>query len=97
MDDLQRERADGHKVRDLHLTREYICQREVTLRFELHPGTYCIVPAAFTPGAEAAFLLRLAADGPLESRSQSLFYTISKGSGALIFTNIYLAISTPSH
>nr|CAI5847673.1 unnamed protein product [Callosobruchus analis] len=37
----------------------FINLREVTCRFKLPPGTYCIVPSTFDPNEEGEFLLRV--------------------------------------
>ncbi|XP_059488829.1 calpain-A-like [Neocloeon triangulifer] len=39
--------------------RAFVNQREVTERFSLVPGTYCIVPSTFDPHEEGEFLLRI--------------------------------------
>ena len=41
-------------------------QREMTGRFELALGAYCIIPAVFQPDLEADFLLRVATEKPVE-------------------------------
>ncbi|KAH9370778.1 hypothetical protein HPB48_014726 [Haemaphysalis longicornis] len=38
---------------------KYVNTREVTTRFNLPPGTYCIVPSTFEPNQTAQFLLRI--------------------------------------
>lgn len=37
----------------------FINLREVSCRFKLPPGTYCIVPSTFDPNEEGEFLLRV--------------------------------------
>jgi len=37
----------------------FINLREVTCRFKLPPGVYCIVPSTFDPNEEGEFLLRI--------------------------------------
>lgn len=37
----------------------YINLREVSCRFKLPPGTYCIVPSTYDPNEEGEFLLRV--------------------------------------
>ena len=37
----------------------FINLREITARFKLSPGTYCIVPSTFEPNEEGEFLLRV--------------------------------------
>ena len=39
-------------------TSPYINLREVSLRVDLLPGVYCIVPTTFRPGEEGQFLVR---------------------------------------
>ena len=39
-------------------TSPYINLREVSLRLDLLPGVYCIVPTTFRPGEEGQFLVR---------------------------------------
>lgn len=37
----------------------YMASRTVTLRTNLKPGRYCIIPTTFEPGQEGEFLLRV--------------------------------------
>lgn len=37
----------------------FINSREVTTRFSLPPGTYCVVPSTFEPNQTGEFLLRV--------------------------------------
>ena len=41
--------------------------RERSRRFELRPGTYCIIPSTYAPDTESQFLLRLAFERPADS------------------------------
>ena len=40
-------------------TDQYINLREISKRFLLPPGDYCVVPTAFSPGEEGQFLVRI--------------------------------------
>ena len=45
---------------------EYL--RERSGRYDLAPGTYCIIPVTFKPDTEAEFMLRIATEKPADSR-----------------------------
>lgn len=42
----------------------YVNLRQVSHRYHLSPGTYCVVPSTFQPGEEAHFILRLFCEKP---------------------------------
>ena len=42
---------------------QYINSREVTGRYELKPGKYCVVPTTFEPNEVADFVLRIFSEG----------------------------------
>ncbi|CAI4227281.1 unnamed protein product [Auanema sp. JU1783] len=48
-------------------TRTYINQREMTLRTQLTPGKYIIVPSTFEPHQDGHFLLRIFANSPVQT------------------------------
>ncbi|XP_039298484.1 calpain-A isoform X2 [Nilaparvata lugens] len=52
---------------------QFIKQREVTARFKLPPGVYCIVPSTFDPNEEGEFLLRVF------SETKNYMFSFSKG------------------
>lgn len=45
---------------------------QVTVRFRVPPGDYVIIPSTFKPGQEADFLLRIYANGEVQSRLTTL-------------------------
>ncbi|VDK23338.1 unnamed protein product [Anisakis simplex] len=45
----------------------FINLREVTARFRVTPGDYVIIPSTYEPNVEAQFLLRIYANGFMES------------------------------
>ena len=68
MDDANNPRADSEKLQEYYTTYDYQYLREMSQHFELHPGTYCVIPSTFNEGSRAEFMLRVAADGPMQSR-----------------------------
>ena len=68
MDDADNLRVEREKLQKYHLTYDYEYLREISQRFELHPGTYCVIPATFYTDSEAEFMLRIAADAPMQSK-----------------------------
>lgn len=45
---------------------DYTDEREVSCRFKLSPGTYCIVPSTFEPHMEGEFILRVFTEQPFD-------------------------------
>lgn len=76
VDDANNFRVESQKLQKERLTYDYEFIREISQRFELHPGTYCVIPATFFPDDEAAFLLRLAAETPIESKWDIVIITV---------------------
>ncbi|KAK2189008.1 hypothetical protein NP493_110g00003 [Ridgeia piscesae] len=70
MDDANNLRVESEKLQKYHLTYNYEYLREISQRFELHPGTYCVIPATFYPDKEAEFMLRIAADAPMQFKDE---------------------------
>ena len=68
MDDANHLRFESEKLELYYDTYNYKYIRDMSQRFELHPGTYCVIPTTFYKGSEAEFMLRIAADGPMQSR-----------------------------
>ncbi|XP_066260253.1 calpain-B-like isoform X4 [Euwallacea similis] len=54
----------------------FINLREVSCRFKLPPGTYCIVPSTFDPNEEGEFMLRVFSENQnnMEENDQSIGY-----------------------
>ena len=50
----------------------YINVREVSLRLDLLPGLFCIVPTTFNPGQEGDFLLRVFVERDWVTRSEDV-------------------------
>ena len=53
-------------------TDPYINVREVSLRLDLLPGLFCIVPTTFNPGEEGDFLLRVFVERDWVTRSEDV-------------------------
>jgi len=68
MADATNLRVESEKLQVYYETFEYQYLREMSHRFELHPGTYCVIPNTFSKGSEAEFMLCVAADAPMQCR-----------------------------
>ena len=63
---------DGKQFDASELTMErkmfkYEFLRERSSRYELPPGTYCIIPVTYQPDTEAEFMLRIGTMSPAQS------------------------------
>ena len=54
-------------TRSVGRSKAFINLREVTCRFRLPPGTYCIVPSTFKPGEAGDFIFRIFSEKANES------------------------------
>jgi calpain len=46
----------------------FVNLREVSARFELSPGSYCIIPSTFSPNEEGEFIVRVFSESKISMK-----------------------------
>ena len=61
-EDLEFQQFDSSQLELVVKMEDFEPKRERSERYELDPGTYCIMPLTYHPDTEAEFLLRIASE-----------------------------------